>query len=93
QTVLPHYVFIPPPARPIPLLQKTPIPQTKHLPPFPITPHFLISTNPHLINQHHLKLYPKQPPPTPPITLPHLHTPYIDAERTLLFAPFANIPP
>ncbi|WP_391559287.1 malate:quinone oxidoreductase, partial [Staphylococcus saprophyticus] len=57
QTQLPHYLFIPPPPPTIPLLQKTPIPQTKHLPPFPITPQFLISTNPHVIQPHHPKLY------------------------------------
>ncbi|WP_391543827.1 malate:quinone oxidoreductase, partial [Staphylococcus warneri] len=45
QTQLPHYLFIRPPPPPIPLLQKTPIPQTKHFPPFPITPQFLICTN------------------------------------------------
>ncbi|WP_186310173.1 malate:quinone oxidoreductase, partial [Staphylococcus epidermidis] len=73
--------------------QETPIPQTKHLPPFPISPQFIPSTNPQLIQQHHPKLYPKQPPATPPITLPHLHTPYIDRQTTLLFRPFPNLPP
>ncbi|WP_186309817.1 malate:quinone oxidoreductase, partial [Staphylococcus saprophyticus] len=64
-----------------------------HLAGFPITRQFLISTNPHLIQPHHPKLYPKQPQPTPPITVPHLHTPYIHPQPTLLFPPFPTIPP
>ncbi|WP_186305666.1 malate:quinone oxidoreductase, partial [Staphylococcus epidermidis] len=46
-TKIPHKLFIPPPPHSIPLLQKSPLKQTQHLPPFPITPQFLTSTNPH----------------------------------------------
>ncbi|WP_186309729.1 malate:quinone oxidoreductase, partial [Staphylococcus epidermidis] len=81
-----------PPPHSIPLLQKSPLKQTQHLPAFPITPQFLTSTNPHIIKQHPPKLYTKQPQPNPPITLPQLHTHYINHKQTLLFAPYANIP-
>ncbi|WP_186309602.1 malate:quinone oxidoreductase, partial [Staphylococcus epidermidis] len=80
-------------AHSIPLLQKSALKQRQHLRRFPITRQFLTSTNPHIIKQHPPKLYTKHPQPNPPITLPHLHTPYINPKQTLLFAPYANIPP
>ena len=46
-----------------------------------------------VIEQHDAKVYGKEPPGTPPMTVPHLDTRYIDGERTLLFGPFANIGP
>ena len=58
-----------------------------------ISGQFLICTNPEVINEHDVKVYGKEPPGTPPMTVPHLDTRYIDGERTLLFGPFANIGP
>ncbi|WP_145520063.1 malate:quinone oxidoreductase, partial [Staphylococcus warneri] len=74
-------------------LQKTPIKQSKHIPPFPLTPLFLRSKNPHLINPHHPKLYPKPQLPPPPISLPHLHTTFLNRQPSLLFPPFAAFSP
>ena len=59
---------------------------------FPITGQFLICTN-DIIAQHDAKVYGKEPPGTPPMTVPHLDTRYIDGERTLLFGPFASVGP
>lgn len=50
-------------------------------------------TNPQVIEQHDAKVYGKEPPGTPPMTVPHLDTRYIDGQRTLLFGPFANVGP
>ena len=74
-------------------ITKTGIPESKHLGGFPISGQFLICTNPEVINEHDVKVYGKEPPGTPPMTVPHLDTRYIDGERTLLFGPFANIGP
>ena len=93
QTELADYVFIGAGGGAIPLLQKTGIPESKHLGGFPITGQFLICTNPDIIAQHDAKVYGKEPPGTPPMTVPHLDTRYIDGERTLLFGPFASVGP
>ena len=74
-------------------ITKTGIPESKHLGGFPITGQFLICTNPDIIAQHDAKVYGKEPPGTPPMTVPHLDTRYIDGERTLLFGPFASVGP
>lgn len=60
---------------------------------FPITGQFLICTNPDTIAKHDAKVYGKEPKGTPPMTVPHLDTRYIDGERTLLFGPFASVGP
>ena len=93
ETVLADYVFIGAGGGAIPLLQKTGIPESKHLGGFPISGQFIACTNPQVIEQHDAKVYGKEPPGTPPMTVPHLDTRYIDGERTLLFGPFANIGP
>ncbi|WP_186323721.1 malate:quinone oxidoreductase, partial [Paenibacillus xylanexedens] len=54
----PKFLFIPPPPPTFHLLHKTPIPQPKHIPAFPLTPLFILSKNPHILNHHHPKLYP-----------------------------------
>ena len=93
ETQLADYVFIGAGGGAIPLLQKTGIPESKHLGGFPITGQFLICTNPDVIQAHDAKVYGKEPQGTPPMTVPHLDTRYIDGERTLLFGPFASIGP
>ncbi|WP_186311327.1 malate:quinone oxidoreductase, partial [Staphylococcus haemolyticus] len=80
-----EFLFIPPPPPTLPLLQKTPINQSKHIPPFPVTRFFLPCTNKHLIEKHHPKLYPNATLPPPPIWIPHLHTPFLNREPALLF--------
>ena len=93
QTQVTDYVFIGAGGAAIPLLQKTGIPESKHLGGFPITGQFLACTNPQVIEQHDAKVYGKEPPGTPPMTVPHLDARYIDGQRTLLFGPFANVGP
>ncbi len=46
-----------------------------------------------VIEQHDAKVYGKEPPGTPPMTVPHLDTRYIDGQRTLVIGPFANVGP
>ena len=93
QTQLADYVFIGAGGAAIPLLQKTGIPESKHLGGFPITGQFLTCTNPNVIEEHDAKVYGKEPPGTPPMTVPHLDTRFINCQKTLLFGPFASIGP
>ena len=58
---------------------------SKHLGGFPITGQFLACTNPQVIEAHDAKVYGKEPPGTPPMTVPHLDARYIEGKRTLLF--------
>lgn len=93
QTQLADYVFIGAGGAAIPLLQKTGIPESKHLGGFPITGQFLTCTNSNVIEEHDAKVYGKEPPGTPPMTVPHLDTRFINGQKTLLFGPFASIGP
>ncbi len=77
----------------IPLLQKTKIPESKHIGGFPISGEFLVCTNPEIVNQHQSKVYGKEPDGTPPMTVPHLDRRYIGGQPSLLFGPFAGFGP
>lgn len=87
------FVFIGAGGGAIPLLQKTKIPESKHIGGFPISGEFLVCTNPDIVNQHEAKVYGKEPDGTPPMTVPHLDRRYIEGKSTLLFGPFAGIGP
>ena len=63
---------------------KTGIPESKHLGGFPITGQFLTCTNPQVIEAHDAKVYGKEPPGTPPMTVPHLDARYIEGKRTFI---------
>ncbi len=75
------------------LLQKTGIPEGKHIGGFPISGLFLQCKNEEIINQHHAKVYGKAAVGAPPMSVPHLDTRYIDGKKSLLFGPFAGFSP
>lgn len=77
----------------LPLLQKTSIPEAKHIGGFPISGLFLVCKNPAIANQHHGKVYGKAAVGAPPMSVPHLDTRFIDGQKTLLFGPFAGFSP
>lgn len=77
----------------LPLLQKTGIPESKHIGGFPVSGLFLVCKNPEVIAQHHAKVYGKAKVGAPPMSVPHLDTRYIDNKKTLLFGPFAGFSP
>src|SRR5690625_3011582 len=87
------FVFIGAGGGAIPLLQRTKIPESKHIGGFPISGEFLVCTNPDIVNQHEAKVYGKEPEGTPPMTVPHLDRRYIEDKSTLLFGPFAGFGP
>ncbi|GLC90038.1 malate:quinone oxidoreductase [Lysinibacillus piscis] len=75
------------------LLQKSGIPEGKHIGGFPISGLFLVCKNQEIADQHHAKVYGKAKVGAPPMSVPHLDTRYIDNKKTLLFGPFAGFSP
>lgn len=74
----------------LPLLQKTGIPESKHIGGFPVSGLFLVCKNPDIIAQHHAKVYGKAKVGAPPMSVPHLDTRFIEGKQSLLFGPFAG---
>jgi malate dehydrogenase (quinone) len=75
------------------LLQKSGIPEGKHIGGFPVSGVFLSCNNPEVVAQHHAKVYGKAKVGAPPMSVPHLDTRYIDKKKSLLFGPFAGFSP
>lgn len=87
------FVFIGGGGGSLPLLQKTGIPESKHVGGFPVSGLFMVCNNPEVVEQHHAKVYGKAKVGAPPMSVPHLDTRYIDNKKTLLFGPFAGFSP
>ncbi len=87
------FVFIGGGGGSLPLLQKTGIPESKHIGGFPVSGLFLVCNNPKVVEKHHAKVYGKAKVGAPPMSVPHLDTRNIDNKRTLLFGPFAGFSP
>lgn len=75
------------------LLQKTGIPESRHIGGFPVSGLFLVCNNPEVVAKHHAKVYGKAKVGAPPMSVPHLDTRYIDNKKALLFGPFAGFSP
>ncbi|CAH0344145.1 putative malate:quinone oxidoreductase 1 [Bacillus sp. CECT 9360] len=75
------------------LLQKSGIPEGKHIGGFPVSGIFMACNNPDVVAQHHAKVYGKAKVGAPPMSVPHLDTRYIDNKKSLLFGPFAGFSP
>jgi malate dehydrogenase (quinone) len=87
------FVFIGGGGGSIHLLQKSGIPEGKHIGGFPVSGLFMVCKNPDVIAQHHAKVYGKAKVGAPPMSVPHLDTRYINNEKSLLFGPFAGFTP
>lgn len=87
------FVFIGAGGGSLPLLQKTGIPESKHIGGFPVSGLFMVCNNPEVVAKHHAKVYGKAKVGAPPMSVPHLDTRYIDNKQTLLFGPFAGFSP
>ncbi len=75
------------------LLQKSGIPEGKHIGGFPVSGLFLSCNNPDVVEQHHAKVYGKAKVGAPPMSVPHLDTRFIDNKKSLLFGPYAGFSP
>lgn len=87
------FVFIGGGGGSLPLLQKTGIPESKHIGGFPVSGVFMSCKNQEVIEQHHAKVYGKAKLGAPPMSVPHLDTRYIGNKKALLFGPFAGFSP
>ncbi|WP_078412437.1 malate:quinone oxidoreductase [Priestia abyssalis] len=87
------FVFIGGGGGSLPLLQKTGVPESKHIGGFPVSGLFLVCNNPEIAAQHHAKVYGKAKVGAPPMSVPHLDTRFIDNKKSLLFGPFAGFSP
>jgi malate dehydrogenase (quinone) len=87
------FVFIGAGGGALPLLQKSGIPEGKHIGGFPVSGLFMVCHNPEVIAQHHAKVYGKAKVGAPPMSVPHLDTRFINKKKTLLFGPFAGFSP
>ncbi|WP_085506591.1 malate:quinone oxidoreductase [Thalassobacillus devorans] len=88
-----NFVFIGGGGGSLHLLQKTGIPESKHIGGFPVSGQFMVCKNPEVADQHLAKVYGKAEVGAPPMSVPHLDTRFIDGERALLFGPFAGFSP
>lgn len=75
------------------LLQKSGIPEGKHIGGFPVSGLFMVCNNPEVVAQHHAKVYGKAKVGAPPMSVPHLDTRFINNQKSLLFGPFAGFTP
>ena len=75
------------------LLQKSGIPEGKHIGGFPVSGLFMVCNNPDVVEKHYAKVYGKAKVGAPPMSVPHLDTRFIDNKKSLLFGPFAGFSP
>lgn len=74
----------------LPLLQRVEIDAKHGYGGFPISGQWLFCKNEELIKQHSGKVYSKAEVGSPPMSVPHLDTRYIDGKKELMFGPFAG---
>ena len=84
------FVFIGAGGAAIPLLEKTDLPIGEGYGGFPVSGQFLACSNEEVIKQHEAKVYGKAEVGSPPMSVPHLDTRFINGKRTLLFGPYAG---
>lgn len=85
-----EHVFIGAGGGALPLLQKVEIDEKDGYGGFPISGQWLFCNNKKLIKKHHAKVYSKAEVGSPPMSVPHLDTRYINGEKQLMFGPFAG---
>jgi len=84
------YVFIGAGGGTLTLLEDSDIPEGRGYGGFPVSGHFLACDNEEVIMQHEAKVYGKAAVGSPPMSVPHLDTRWINGKRSLLFGPYAG---
>ena len=84
------FVFIGAGGGAISLLEKSSIEEAEGYGGFPISGQWLVCKNEKVIQQHFAKVYGKAAVGSPPMSVPHLDTRFIDGKKSLLFGPFAG---
>jgi len=90
KTLISKYIFLGAGGKSITLLQKSKIPEGKLFGGFPVSGKWLICENNQLTTQHNAKVYGKADIGSPPMSVPHLDSRWINGKRFLLFGPFAG---
>jgi malate dehydrogenase (quinone) len=85
-----RFVFIGAGGGSLKLLQQSGIPEAKGFGGFPVGGAWLVSEKKELADKHHAKVYGKASVGSPPMSVPHLDTRFIDGKKALLFGPFAT---
>lgn len=85
-----NFVFIGAGGGALQLLEKSDIEEAKGYGGFPVSGQWLRCKNRNVVEQHHAKVYGKAAVGTPPMSVPHLDTRFIDGKRELLFGPYAG---
>ncbi|MFD2245365.1 malate:quinone oxidoreductase [Pontibacter ruber] len=85
-----RFVFIGAGGGSLPLLMKSDIPEGKGYGGFPVGGQWLKCVNPAVIEQHQAKVYGKASVGSPPMSVPHLDTRFINGKKELLFGPYAG---
>ena len=84
------YVFLGAGGKSINLLQKSNIPESKLYGGFPVSGKWLICDKKELTAKHNAKVYGKADIGSPPMSVPHLDTRFINDKKYLLYGPFAG---
>lgn len=84
------FVFIGAGGGSLPLLEKSGIPEGKGFGGFPVSGQWLVCNNPEVLEKHEAKVYGKAAVGSPPMSVPHLDTRYINGKKALLFGPYAG---
>ncbi len=84
------FVFIGAGGGAVSLLEKANIPEAFGYGGFPVSGEFLQCHNQEIIERHQAKVYGLAEVGSPPMSVPHLDTRFIDGKQTLLFGPYAG---
>nr|WP_221239284.1 malate dehydrogenase (quinone) [Sphingomonas xinjiangensis] len=74
----------------LPILQESGIPEAGDYAGFPGGGSFLVTDKPEIAHRHLAKVYGKAGVGSPPMSVPHLDTRYLNGKQVLLFGPFAT---
>lgn len=75
------------------LLQRSGIKEIRGYGGFPISGEFFRTDDPAIVARHSAKVYGKAAVGSPPMSVPHLDTRYVDGTPSLLFGPYAGFSP
>ncbi len=90
QVIRARFVFAGAGGGALPILQKSGIPEAADYAGFPVGGSFLVAEKPAITHRHLAKVYGKAATGSPPMSVPHLDTRYLDGKQVLLFGPFAT---
>jgi malate dehydrogenase (quinone) len=85
-----RYVFLGAGGAALSLLQKSGIPEAKGFAGFPVSGIWLRCGRPEIAERHLAKVYGMAAAGSPPMSVPHLDTRYVDGKRWILFGPYAG---